>query len=203
MRRFGPGSRELSKDEISMSNSKGNHHAIRRVAIDVLEIAGITEPPVSVEKIAACIGATIRYEPAESRLAGMAYRSPAGVKVIGVNSAERRTRQRFTIAHEIGHLLLHQDDAVHLDEGYLVFGHREDVQRVEPDPKETQANIFASELLMPSHFLQRDFADLEGGFDLESDSAVRAFAQRYEVSIQTMTIRLSRVVQPLKAFARQ
>jgi len=185
-----------------MSNRQATLQSIRRLAASLLEVAEVMEPPVSVDRIAATIGATIRYEPADSRLAGMAYKSPDGVMVIGVNSAERRTRQRFTVAHEIGHLLLHKDDAIHVDEGYVVFGHREDLYRTAPDPKETQANIFASELLMPAHFLQRDFADLVGGFDLESDTAARAFANRYEVSLQTMTIRLSRLVQPLKAFAR-
>jgi len=41
---------------------------------------------------------------------------PAGSPaVIGVNSLERAVRQRFTIAHEIGHLQLHAFDGIHVD----------------------------------------------------------------------------------------
>jgi len=61
-------------------------------------------------------GAIIYYEPFDGRLSGMIHRQPNGRVVIGVNSSHAPTRQRFTIAHELGHLLLHKEELLHVDE---------------------------------------------------------------------------------------
>ena len=86
---------------------------IRREAQRVLDQLKIKRPPVPVEKIAAALGAKIKYAPYEGEIAGMLARGNGEV-VIGVNSLHHPNRQRFTIAHELGHLLLHNED-VHID----------------------------------------------------------------------------------------
>ncbi|MGI8913707.1 MAG: ImmA/IrrE family metallo-endopeptidase [Chloroflexota bacterium] len=80
----------------------------------LLRAGGVTEPPVPVEKLAQQHGAAVRYEPSRTELAGMLFRH-AGQVIIGVNSLLPRTRQRFALAHELGHLLLHPDDGLHID----------------------------------------------------------------------------------------
>lgn len=57
-------------------------------------------------------------------------------------------RQRFTLAHELAHMLLSDDQGVHLDEDVLDASH----QRL---PSERRANAFAAALLMPEHALRR------------------------------------------------
>lgn len=54
-------------------------------------------------------------------------------------------RRRFTIAHEIGHLILHEDTY----EVYARCGSRQLVQWSDLDIAEKQANMFAAALLMP------------------------------------------------------
>lgn len=62
--------------------------------------------------------------------------------VIYYNDNKPIHRIRFTIAHEIGHILLG-----HLSEGETL--HR-NTEQDSSDPKEQQANVFARDLLMPA-----------------------------------------------------
>lgn len=67
--------------------------------------------------------------------------------VILVNKNHPLNRQRFTVAHEIGHFILHRDmgDEIRDDEFY----------RALPGPLETEANAFAADLLMPWNLIRR------------------------------------------------
>jgi Zn-dependent peptidase ImmA (M78 family) len=160
----------------------------RRRAVEALAKASITAPPVAVEDVARTVGAAIRYEPFAGMLSGMAHRDADGQAVIGVNSLHKTKRQRFTIAHEIGHLVLHLDDDFHIDERFPI-GFRDEVSGLAVEPKEIEANQFAAELLMPLEWLAKDIQQLR--LDFESEEALEELAERYGVSIQAMTIRLS------------
>ena len=50
----------------------------------------------------------------------MLVRSDDNEAVIGVNSAHHINRQRFTIAHELGHFCLHKGKDVHIDRSFRV-----------------------------------------------------------------------------------
>jgi len=146
-------------------------------------------PPVLIDQIATCIRAEIRYEPAEEGVSGMVWRSPEGA-IIGVNSLHSKTRRRFTIAHEIGHLILHDDDDFHVHEGYALVGRRDDDASLGIYKKEVEANYFGAALLMPKELLLHDVDVLRLRFDFESEDTIKAVARRYEVSSQALTIRL-------------
>ncbi len=160
----------------------------RRKAIEALTKARITSPPVAVEDVARGVGAAIRYQPFTGMLSGMAHRDDAGQAIIGVNSLHTTNRQRFTIAHEIGHLVLHQHDDFHIDERFPI-GLRNEVSGLAIDPKEIEANQFAAELLMPLEWLVKDIQQRK--LDFESEDALEELALRYAVSVQAMTVRLS------------
>ncbi|MGE0539174.1 MAG: ImmA/IrrE family metallo-endopeptidase [Dehalococcoidia bacterium] len=162
----------------------------RKRATQLLVKAGVTEPPVPVEALASLVGATIRYEPFDGSLSGMAYRRPDAVNVIGVNSLQPLTRKRFTIAHEIGHLLLHSDDDMHVDE-YVPIGFRNDVSSMAINEREVEANQFAAELLMPADTISREFQSIPE--DVQIEDIIDRLSQRYGVSSEAMTIRLSRL----------
>lgn len=57
---------------------------------------------------------------------------------------------------------------------------------------EQEANMFAMCLLMPEEWLRNDLQDKKI-FDLESDAAIPALAERYDVSVQLMTLRLCQI----------
>lgn len=71
---------------------------------------------------------------------------------------EIENRARFTLAHELGHYVLHHDFIKNSQKfkninQWIKFV-LEDVKR---EPLETQANIFAGFLLMPTRDLAREF----------------------------------------------
>src|SRR5437868_2237389 len=92
----------------------------RSLATGLLERFRIASPPVPVERIARGLGAELRFVPYEGNISGMLFHDE-GTVIIGVNALHPRTRQRFTIAHELGHLLLKTGrNQVHLDKYFPI-----------------------------------------------------------------------------------
>jgi Zn-dependent peptidase ImmA (M78 family) len=160
----------------------------------LLREQGIQAPPVPTNKIAASLGAVVRKEPfvGEVDVSGALDRSGA-MPVIGVNSNHHPVRQRFTIAHEIGHLLLHAAP-LHIDPAHQVgvipnVGPESGrlLRKSSTDYRETEANRFAAALLMPQEFLT---VDLTKAVLPLAPSEIARLARRYDVSQQAMTFRL-------------
>jgi Zn-dependent peptidase ImmA (M78 family) len=159
----------------------------RRKARELIKELSISCAPVPLKRLAAHLNASIRYAPYDGSLSGMVHRKPDGTAVIGVNSQHPLVRQRFTIAHEIAHLVLHKDEVLHVDHRYLI-GLRSDVSSEATDPSEVEANQFAAELLMPKELIFSDLQELPD--ELEPEVAIRRIAAKYKVSTQALTIRL-------------
>ena len=150
----------------------------------------IVRPPVPVERIARSCGALVRKEGVDDDVSGFLYRNPETKKaVIGANRSQHPNRQRFTIAHELGHLLLHSGDDVHVDKSFPVK-RRDERSAKGVDVDEMEANLFAAELLMPIKFLEQDLKRV-GELDLLHDEKVAQLARLYQVSNQAMAVRLS------------
>jgi Zn-dependent peptidase ImmA (M78 family) len=162
---------------------------IRGRTENLLQEAGVSSIPVPLHSIADYLGVSIKYHPYEGELAGMIARTAQGA-VVGINSLHPRTRQRFTLAHELGHFLLHSFD-VHIDTGFRVK-RRDGTSSLAVDPEEIEANRFAAELLMPFSRVLDDL--IERDIDIESDEDIRILADRYQVSRQAMSIRISNLI---------
>jgi hypothetical protein len=93
------------------------------------------------------LGLDVAVEPLGSSASGVVVQAEGGTLVM-VNSDEVHARQRFTLAHEIGHFLLDDVDLIVED----------DDDRPE---LEERADAFAAEFLMPEEGLRR----IGGGFD--------------------------------------
>jgi Zn-dependent peptidase ImmA (M78 family) len=149
--------------------------------------------PVDVDRLALALGAEVRREPADDELSGFLFRDHQARKaVIGVNRKHHPNRQRFTIAHEIGHFLLHEGERVFVDRlssGYHVNLRNEDSSKG-INEEEIEANLFAAELLMPQSFLEADLSKSDG-LDLFDDDILKILADKYQVSIQALTYRLA------------
>lgn len=74
---------------------------------------------------------------------GVSFITEKGFPIIIVNKKFSNDRKRFTIAHELGHLLLHN--------GFPISDYRD---------KELEANKFASEFLMPEENIYRSLRNL-------------------------------------------
>ena len=163
----------------------------RRRARQLLEEGGVASPPVPLERLAELCDAAIRYEPFEGDLSGMVHRRPEGSSVIGVNSSHSPSRQRFTIAHEIGHLLLHGDEEIHIDEK-RPLGRRDELSSQAEDPREIEANQFAAELLMPESLTRQVVFNLvDDDPEVAVEEAIEKLARTFRVSQLAMTHRLT------------
>jgi Zn-dependent peptidase ImmA (M78 family) len=153
----------------------------------------VKSAPVNVDRLAMALGAEVRREPADDELSGFLFRDPqARQAVIGVNKKHHPNRQRFTIAHEIGHFLLHEGERVFVDRlgsGYHVNLRNEDSSKG-TNQEEVEANLFAAELLMPQSFLKEDLSKSDG-LDLFDEDVLKSLADKYQVSIQALTYRLA------------
>ncbi|OCB50828.1 hypothetical protein A5722_32325 [Mycobacterium vulneris] len=163
----------------------------KRAVQALLTRAGVTEPPVPVEQIARLAGAVVSYQPFDSDdISGLLYRSADSAPVIGVNSANAKVRQRFTIAHELGHLHLHSGHSLIL-ERQMHINFRDATSATTSNREEAEANHFAAELLMPRNLLDQYLSALLAGRPLADAAIVAKLAQRFEVSRQAMEFRLS------------
>jgi Zn-dependent peptidase ImmA (M78 family) len=155
---------------------------VEEAASGLLEGAGIIEPPVPVERLARDAGALVSYQPFEAQdISGLLYRATGAAPVIGVNSNNPKVRQRFTIAHELGHLILHEGHELIL-ERLVRLNFRDATSSTASDAEEIEANHFAAELLMPQDLLQHSLGIWVTGRPLSDLEVVRRLARRFEVS---------------------
>lgn len=156
---------------------------IKQVA-KLLALAKITKAPVDILEVAKAAGVVVKFGALPDELSGFLMRDSDSA-IVGVNSLHPRRRQVFTIAHEIGHHILHPK-ANFVDHKVLYFRNGRASQAI--DSKEMEANQFAAELLMPATFLAKA---LKGEtVDLEDDERVEALAKQFGVSTQALTFRL-------------
>jgi Zn-dependent peptidase ImmA (M78 family) len=159
----------------------------RDAARDILAGAAVKSIPVPVERLVKMRGITLQYAPLGDELSGMAYIRD-GLRIIGVNALHHPNRQRFSVAHELAHHVLHVQvisEAVHVDR----ILHRDRISAQGTDPLEVEANAFAAELLMPEAFLAAAIG--AAGLDMDDDDAVNALARKFKVSGSAMRNRLS------------
>lgn len=114
---------------------------------------------------------------------------------IVVNAADASVRQRFTIAHELGHLLLHNYAAPHAD-GRLQVRFRDEKSAEGSILEEMEANQFAAELLMPERYVKALAGKLRFDVaDQKTDAlAVRklmTYARKLRVSVQALSFRIA------------
>lgn len=164
--------------------------SIRKQVLNILSAHNVTQPPVPVERIARGLGAVINYSPFEGELAGMLVRTKEKT-IIGVNTLHHHNRQRFTIAHECGHLVLHRDE-VHIDRKFTVK-RRDQISSLAIDAQEIEANRFAAELLMPFDMIINEL--IESDVDYEDAADVKRLSSKYKVSAQAMSNRLSNIIE--------
>jgi Zn-dependent peptidase ImmA (M78 family) len=157
---------------------------IAAIAQGILAKAKITAPPVPVQDIARSFGIVVRFGPLPDDLSGFLVHED-GKTIVGVNSRQAKPRQTFTLAHELGHFVLHPSMNF-VDRKFMYF--RDQKSAAATDVREIQANEFAACILMPERFIQ---GHLRGRtVDLEDEEFVAALARRFGVSSQALTYRL-------------
>lgn len=145
--------------------------------------------PIDVHQVARDLGLTVVEQDLEDHVSGvLVIQGNSGT--IGVNKNHHINRQRFTIAHECGHFVLHRADTrVFIDATPVFF--RADLSAGAHSDQEIAANNFAAALLMPAPKL--DELLREQPIDAFDDSALRRIATLFGVSTQALTIRLTKL----------
>ncbi|MFD0895438.1 ImmA/IrrE family metallo-endopeptidase [Luteolibacter ambystomatis] len=141
-------------------------------------------PPVDVEGLARAMGIVFDNNFSLSRFGYSGeIRWQENRPVVWINPGDSLVRKRFTLAHEIGHYILHM-----LDDRDAVF--KDDVKIMrrggEWTSKEMQANRFAASLLMPKALL---VAEMQKPRFWGPTTA--HLAERFQVSEESMGYRLS------------
>jgi Zn-dependent peptidase ImmA (M78 family) len=149
----------------------------------------VTQPAVAIEAIAQAEGIlVVRHRFEDGDVSGILYRD-GDRHVIGVNSAHPKLRQRFTIAHELGHRALHPGREIILDVPVRV-NFRDKSSSTATDIEEIEANAFAAALLMPDKMIRDCIGRLPPGKRREPDDTATALADIFKVSTSAMNFRL-------------
>lgn len=140
--------------------------------------------PVDVEGLALALGLLIRKSNLPDDISGKLHKLSDEYFEIEVNEKHSDNRQRFTIAHELGHFIFHK----HLiGDGIVDDCAYRSSNRSNPNigsNEETEANKFAANLLMPG--------DLISQYVSEGKRAEQ-LADLFGVSLAAMKIRVGSV----------
>lgn len=137
---------------MSQSATKADFARAQREALKLLDKFELNTPPIDPENVAEFLGITVTFvDFSNNDISGFFDNQ---LKEIVVNKAEDSARNNFTIAHELGHAVLHQ----HLfAPGKTRFLHRKSEYdpKAKKPPEEQEADAFAAHLLVPFRVLNR------------------------------------------------
>lgn len=152
------------------------HEVIRE---HLLDGEGMLTIPVDPFALASKIGINVSYAQLDEGTAGLIARPPGeqSTRVL-LNRADGSNRQKFTLAHELGHYFRHEAEG---DGAFGYVDERADLASKGTNQEEIWSNKFAAELLMPGFAVRQFFAD---GWDL------RRLAKEFAVSETAMGYRL-------------
>jgi hypothetical protein len=146
---------------------------IRRQAARLLQSAGVTREPVSLRDVVSALNLEV------VQTAGEPFSCEAALEPVGdghrivLRGGSPERRRRFTIAHEIGHFVLHP---------HRLAPQRGGGVNAAWQAQEREADLFAAELLMPEDLVR------EAVFSYGPD--VERLADHFDVSRQAMQTRL-------------
>lgn len=139
------------------------------------------ELPIPVDSIAIDLLGLAVEEDDSLEVSGMLVPGEQQIWLNGREARQSAGRRRFTIAHEVGHWICH------FEQGSVEpqYCRSEDIGIGAGRTREREANVFASQLLMPDALVRREAAALRLN--------IHALARRFEVSPPAMKVRLSQL----------
>lgn len=142
----------------------------------------IAEHPVRVGELAQKLGLDVFRSPLPPKISGMIRPKVDGVGYeIRVNKYEVPERQRFTLAHEIAHFLLHKSDIRAGVVDSVMY------RSALTSRKEAEANRVAADIVMPMGAVRRELLALGG---IPTEEVAKELALRFKVSLPAMRVRL-------------
>jgi Zn-dependent peptidase ImmA (M78 family) len=140
--------------------------------------------PVPIESIVRSLGIKlIPYDLGEDISGVLVIEGAAAT--IGYNKNEHRVRNRFTIAHELGHYQLHKGKDLFVDKPKMMF--RNTSNKIYKQ-EEAEANEFAASILMPEDLLKQEMEILD--LDCTEEASIKVLAKKFDVSSVAMSWRV-------------
>ncbi|PCJ26776.1 MAG: hypothetical protein COA97_05120 [Flavobacteriales bacterium] len=167
-----------------------------KAAYTLLEKHKIKSAPVPIQKIAKLEKLNVIPYDFSTNVSG-ALIVENDIATIGVNPFENTKRKRFTIAHEMGHFILHSNRSNSLFVDNTTFLNselhfRNEVSSQGEDKKEIEANAFAAALLMPKFLVEKELKIISKSSKSYNDELiVKQLAKKFVVSVVAMTFRLA------------
>jgi Zn-dependent peptidase ImmA (M78 family) len=118
------------------------------------------------------------------RIAGVLLSHGSGDSFVAVNADHNAVRQRFTLAHELGHLYMGHQPRVELSAE--LFGPTR-------DPQEVEANYFAAEFLAPRAAITSWLEDRDLVAEAAAPDTAAQLALEFGIAFPTAAYRLERV----------
>ena len=171
--------------------TKSGFHKSEECASTILERYQVSRPAVPIEHIVQNEGLQILEYNFGDDISGILIIND-GVGAIGVNPKNHYHRQRFSIAHELGHYLMHRDSGnLFVDKDFIVkFRHTNRNYSLVEKKQEQEANAFAAALLMPTKFIEQEIEKLEF-FGYTETEIISVLAKTFQVSEAAMSYRFS------------
>lgn len=140
------------------------------------------EPKVPLGHIAQALGLIVRLSTLPANISGEIRPDSEALSgfIIRINRHEAKTRQRFTLAHEISHYLLHRDRIGAGIEDNVLY--RSSLS----DTLEAEANRLAADLIMPWDILREQIRNK----NIQDDTVIEEIANHLAVSKVALKIRL-------------
>ena len=142
--------------------------------------------PVDVFGMSQALGVACQSAYLGDDISGMLERVSEGVYKCTYNASDAITRQRFTVAHELGHYMLHRKligDGVDDNKAYRSTDAGKYHNTAIGPAQETEANKFAAAVLMPTNLVKAKMTE-------HPDVGDNGLAHIFNVSMQAMAIRL-------------
>jgi Zn-dependent peptidase ImmA (M78 family) len=165
--------------------------SIESKAADLLKNANKFYPNFEIEEVIDALGIYRVETKLQSGVSGVSM-IDSEKKIITVNEGQHPNRKRFTLAHELGHIVLEHDTELNISENPsegAIFLFRNDRSATGSDWREVEANLFAAAILMPKELVD---SALAGKFRVD-EKDITELAEKFGVSTMAMSIRLSRL----------
>lgn len=154
---------------------------LEELTSDILLQSDMYKLPVGVIKIANDCGIEVYEKDMGNDISGkITYDKTNKEFYITVNKNNSKERQRFSVAHELGHYFLHKDilvkEETHIDTLYRA----NDIKDEEARKREKEVDYFAGALLMNKLMLENLYEDYD----------IASLADIFKVSVSAMTVRM-------------
>jgi len=165
-----------------------NSRLIEKKAKLLLDKAGLFEVPIDINKVADLLNIeVIENDPDDDGLSGALIRNEDKT-IIYINKTHSDARKRFTLAHELGHFILHKSEKSFVDGKKTQVLLRANTGGVKNN-METEANIFAASILMPEFLIKKLYGELLFAKGPNEDDVIIKMSETFKVSYQAMGYR--------------